>query len=89
MRRVLGRRWPHYAPEHLFHWSPRSLVPYLESRGFRVDAVHTGVRKTFTGRYLEAYAASVGAWLPPGVGLLGNRSVRVPTGEMLVVASRR
>lgn len=89
MRRVLGRRWPHYAPEHLYHWSPRSLRVFLARHGFEVRSLRTGFRKSYTGDYLTAYARSIGAWLPPGVGALGTWRIRVPTGEVLLVARRR
>ena len=86
-RRLLGSRWPHYAPEHVFYWTPRSLRRFLADRGWRVLALRTGFRKTFTADYLGAYAACVGSWLPPGLSLLGSRSFTVPTGEMLVIAA--
>jgi SAM-dependent methyltransferase len=89
VRRLLGGRWPHYVAEHLFHWSRGNLERFLTERGWRVQRIRVGVRKTFTGHYLAAYAACAGGWLPPGVGLLGDRRVRVPTGEMLVLATPR
>ena len=88
MARILGGRWPHLAGEHLFHWSPAALVRFLTERGFAVEVIRTGVRKTFTTSYLRSYASVVGAWLPPGLGLLPNVHLRIPTGEMLALASR-
>ena len=88
MARALGGRWPHLAGEHLFHWSPATLVRFLTEGGFAVEMVRTGLRKTFTTSYLTSYASVVGAWLPPGLGLLPNFQFRIPTGEMLVLASR-
>jgi 2-polyprenyl-3-methyl-5-hydroxy-6-metoxy-1,4-benzoquinol methylase len=85
-RRLLGRRWPHYAPEHLFFWTPASLGRQLAAAGFEVREIRTGIRKTYTAEYLEAYAAVTGAWLPPGLRWLGSRQLRVPTGEMLALA---
>ena len=87
-RRLLGPRWPHYAPEHLFFWTPAALERQLAAAGFVVRKIRTGIRKTFTGEYLSAYAACTGAWLPPGIGWLGRRRLRVPTGEMLALAGR-
>jgi SAM-dependent methyltransferase len=84
--RVLGRRWPHYAGEHLFHWSPRTLESLLRRAGFEVRALRTGVRKTFTTAYLRDYARQVGSWLPPGLARAPDMRIRAPTGEMLVVA---
>jgi SAM-dependent methyltransferase len=88
VRRLLGSRWPHYAEEHLFHWTPRALSLRLAESGFRVAAIRTGLRKTYTAEYLLAYAAVTGAWLPPGLSLLGRRQLRLPTGEMLALAVR-
>jgi 2-polyprenyl-3-methyl-5-hydroxy-6-metoxy-1,4-benzoquinol methylase len=88
VRRLLGSRWPHYAEEHLFHWTPRALARQLSEAGFRVREIRTGFRKTYTAEYLEAYAAVTGAWLPPGLGLLGRRTLRIPTGEMLALGVR-
>lgn len=89
VRRLLGRRWPHYAPEHLYHWTPGSLRRFLESRSWSVAELRTGLRKTYSTAYLVAYARHLDVWLPPGLGMLGGRMVRVPTGEMLVVAKDR
>jgi 2-polyprenyl-3-methyl-5-hydroxy-6-metoxy-1,4-benzoquinol methylase len=86
MRRLLGARWPHYTPEHLFFWTPAALSRQLGSAGFALRKIRTGVRKTHTAEYLVAYAAVTGAWLPPGLGLLGAQGLRVPTGEMLALA---
>jgi SAM-dependent methyltransferase len=86
--RLLGRRWPHYNAEHLFYWSSGCLHRFLEANGWRVCALRRGVRKTFTARYLDHYARHLGRPLPPGLGLLGSRRLRIPTGEMLVIASR-
>lgn len=84
--RILRARWPYYGGEHLFHWSPHPLRRFLESRGWMVDAIHTGIRKTFTTRYLTSYATRLGEWLPPGFGRLPDRTLRIATGEMCVVA---
>jgi 2-polyprenyl-3-methyl-5-hydroxy-6-metoxy-1,4-benzoquinol methylase len=87
-RRLLGRRWPHYAPEHLFFWTPAALARQLVAAGFEVREIRTGIRKTYTAEYLVAYASVTGAWLPPGLRWLGPRQLRVPTGEMLALAVR-
>jgi 2-polyprenyl-3-methyl-5-hydroxy-6-metoxy-1,4-benzoquinol methylase len=90
-RRLLGRRWPHYTPEHLFFWTPSALAIALEDAGFDVKEIRTGIRKTYTAEYLLAYAKVTRAWLPPGLRLLpalgfSDWPLRVPTGEMLVFA---
>jgi 2-polyprenyl-3-methyl-5-hydroxy-6-metoxy-1,4-benzoquinol methylase len=87
-RRLFGRRWPHYAPEHLFFWTPAALRRLLAAAGFEVREIRTGIRKTYTAEYLEAYSAVTGAWRPPGLRWLGPRHLRVPTGEMLAFAVR-
>ncbi len=89
VKKILGRHWPHYAPEHLYYWSPGNLSRFLWDCGWEVRAVRNGVRKTFTAGYLKAYSACLGGWLPPGLGLLGNTRLRIPTGEMLVIAGPR
>lgn len=86
VRRLLRGRWPHYALEHLFYWTPHSLERFLADRDWWVLALHTGFRKTFTASYLRSYADCVGSWLPPGLGIAGNRAFSVPTGEMLAIA---
>jgi len=86
-RRILGRRWPHYACEHLWYWSPANLRRFLQDRGWIVRALRTGIRKTYTARYLHAYSACLGGWLPPGLGILGNMRLRIPTGEMMAVVT--
>jgi len=86
--RLLGPRWPHYTPEHLFFWNPAALRRQLAAAGFEVHEIRTGIRKTYTAEYLVAYAAVTGAWLPPGLRWLGSRQLRVPTGEMLALAVR-
>jgi SAM-dependent methyltransferase len=88
VRRLLRSRWPHYAEEHLFHWTPGALARQLAASGFEVREIRTGIRKTYTAEYLLAYGAVTAAWLPPGLGLLGRRTLRVPTGEMLALAVR-
>lgn len=85
--RLLGRRWPHYNAEHLFYWSATCLPRYFEKLGWRVLALQPGVRKTFTARYLDHYARTLGRRLLPGLGRLGGLRLRVPTGEMLVIAT--
>jgi len=87
-RRLFGRRWQHYTPEHLFYWTPAALDKKLAAAGFEQREIHTGIRKTYTAEYLVAYAAVTGAWLPPGLRWLGRARLRIPTGEMLALAVR-
>ena len=89
-RRLLGRRWPHYAPEHLFFWTPAALARQLAAAGFEVREIRTGIRKTYTGGVsdrLRRRAPAPGS--RPGLRWLGQRTLRVPTGEMLALAVRR
>ena len=85
-RRLLRTRWPHYTPEHLYHWSPACLARFLGDMGWEVLALRTGFRKTFTASYLAAYAAHTAPWLQPLLRPLGHLGLRVGTGEMLVIA---
>jgi len=87
--RLLGRRWPHYNAEHLFYWSAANLRRFLEREGWRVLALRRGLRKTFTARYLDHYARALGRRPISGLGALGGLRLRVPTGEMLVIATPR
>ena len=84
--RLFGRRWPHYNPEHLFYWSAGNLRTFLEERGWRIRTLRRGILKTYTARYLDHYARQMGRTPPPGLGALGNLRLRLPTGEMLVIA---
>jgi len=87
-RWVLGRHWPHYAPEHLFLWTPSALRRFAASHGWNVIQLRTGIRKTYTVHYLESYAKALGQWLPPGLGLLGSAPFSAPTGELLALLER-
>jgi SAM-dependent methyltransferase len=89
VHRLLGRRWPHYNPEHLYYWSAASLTHFLEREGWQLRFVRRGLRKTFTAHYLDHYARRLGRPLLPGLGLLGGLRLRIPTGEMLLIASPR
>lgn len=84
--RLFGRTWPHLAEEHLWLWTPSGLQTFLERQGWRVLEIHTGVRKSFTARYLASYRRALGAWSPPGLALLGGLRFPLATGEMIVVA---
>jgi SAM-dependent methyltransferase len=86
-RRILGRRWPHYNAEHLYYWSAPCLERFLAREGWRVRSLRRGLRKTFTAHYLERYAHHLGRTLVPGLGALGGLRLRIPTGEMLLIAS--
>lgn len=85
--RLLGRHWPHYNAEHLFYWSRACLQRFLESEGWRVLTLRGGVRKTFSARYLGQYARHLGQPLLPALAFFGGLRLRIPTGEMLVIAT--
>ena len=84
--RILRGAWPHLAEEHLWLWTPAGLEALLSRHGWRVLETRTGVRKTFTARYLASYRRALGTWSPPGAGLLGGLRFPAFTGEMIVVA---
>ncbi len=84
--RVLGNAWPHFAEEHLWLWTPGGLAAFLRRHGWRVLEMRTGVRKSFTARYMASYRRALGGWVPPGVDWLGGLRFSAATGEMLVVA---
>jgi SAM-dependent methyltransferase len=84
--RVLRGAWPHLAEEHLWLWTPSGIEAFLGRHGWRVLDLRTGVRKTFTARYLASYRRALGAWSPPSNGVLGGLRFPAFTGEMLVLA---
>ena len=84
--RAYGARWPHLAEEHLWLWTPAGLERLLARGGWRVLETRTGLRKSFTARYLASYRRALGAWVPPGVGLFGGLRFSAWTGEMIVIA---
>jgi 2-polyprenyl-3-methyl-5-hydroxy-6-metoxy-1,4-benzoquinol methylase len=84
--RILRGAWPHLAEEHLWLWTPTGLEAFLARHGWRVLELQTGVRKTFTARYLASYRRALGSWSPPGTGLLDGLRFPAFTGEMIVLA---
>jgi len=85
--RLMGRHWPHYNAEHLFYWSSACLRRFLETEGWRVLTLREGIRKTFSARYLGDYARRLDRPLLPALAGFGALPLRIPTGEMLVIAS--
>ena len=87
--RLLGSRWPHYAPEHLFFWTPAALERQLVAAGFGVREIRTGIRKTFTRRLSDRLRRLHRRLAPARHRLARPPPLRVPTGEMLALAVRR
>lgn len=93
--RLLGRHWFFYAPNDHFHYFDRATIArLLVAHGFRVERIATAA-KPLTLAYV---ANQVEVFYPPlagasralrrlPAGLLGRR-LRVPVGEMLVLARR-
>ncbi|MCH2169413.1 class I SAM-dependent methyltransferase [Myxococcota bacterium] len=85
-RSLFRRYWPHYAPEHLYLFGPENLRRLIASSGYVLLDLKTGFRKTLMGSYLVSYATRVGGFVPAGLGRFGDWHLRLPTGEMLIIA---
>ncbi|HZP40555.1 MAG TPA: class I SAM-dependent methyltransferase [Candidatus Binatia bacterium] len=91
--RLLGRAWWFYAPDDHFHYfDRRTIVVFLARHGFRV-AHATSWRKPLPLAYVLAAGAAfyprLARAVAPVAGLarrLGDPALRLPVGEMLVVA---
>ncbi|HZR82449.1 MAG TPA: class I SAM-dependent methyltransferase [Candidatus Binatia bacterium] len=93
--RFLGKRWYFYAPNDHFHYfDRRTIARFLARHGFRVERVARATKPltlAYVSRQIEVFyppLAAVGhalrrlpeSWL--------SRTLRVPVGEMLVIARR-
>ena len=93
--RVLGRFWYFYAPLDHFHYFDRhTIARLLATHGFRVERVVPATKPLtldYVARQIEVFypplspAASLLRRLPAGARV---RPIRIPVGEMLVVARR-
>jgi 2-polyprenyl-3-methyl-5-hydroxy-6-metoxy-1,4-benzoquinol methylase len=92
--RALGRRWHHYKqPEHLHHFSPRTITGLLEGHGLRVLEIgRTGAGKYVNGSFLVERAARIAPVLSRAFATLApmlRDGIYVNLGdEMIVVAER-
>ncbi|MDQ7772364.1 MAG: class I SAM-dependent methyltransferase [Elusimicrobiales bacterium] len=70
--RIMGRRWTHYKPEHLFYFNRRSLSLLAEKCGF--EAVHfAAAKKAMNLEYLRTqFAAYPHPLLTPASALLAG-----------------
>ncbi|MBF0134698.1 MAG: class I SAM-dependent methyltransferase [Magnetococcales bacterium] len=93
--RLMGTRWPHYKPEHLFYFQRGTIRAWLQD-SFQLLVCQRAV-KTLTpiycGQVLKQYgqfplARMTGRFFSSLPDFLGNRHVAVSLGEMLVVAKR-
>jgi SAM-dependent methyltransferase len=93
--RLLGKRWYFYAPNDHFHYFDRGAIARLLARhGLRVDAC-AAVTKPLTlgyvSRQIEVFyppLAAAGRLLRLLPAALLARPIRIPVGEMLVLARR-
>ncbi|MEY2806005.1 MAG: class I SAM-dependent methyltransferase [Planctomycetia bacterium] len=65
--RLLGARWPHYKqPEHLHHFSPRTLGALLEDVGFHVErTTREATGKFVSPSFVAERLGRVAPWLAP------------------------
>jgi 2-polyprenyl-3-methyl-5-hydroxy-6-metoxy-1,4-benzoquinol methylase len=93
--RLMGRRWTHYKAEHLQYYSPQSLQRHLQAAGFKMLS-HRSWPKTVTLEYARSQFDRYRHWLiSPAIRLLSASvpppmrawQIRVPLGDMLVLAS--
>jgi SAM-dependent methyltransferase len=65
--RFLGARWPHYKqPEHLHHFSPRTLGALLDELGFAVErTTRAASGKYVSPRFVAERIGRVAPWLAP------------------------
>lgn len=92
--RLMGRHWYYYAPPlHVYYFDRRTLVRLLARHGFRT--VHVGpAPKVLTPDYALELLATFNPWLHHAGRVLSavlprtlrTRPVRVPVGELLLVA---
>ena len=93
--RLLGKRWYFYAPkDHLHYFDGRTIARLLETHGFRIERIEPAYKPLTLGyvaRQIEVFYPP----LTPVARLLRTipsrwlaRTIRVPVGEMLVVARR-
>jgi len=92
--RLLGRHWYYYvAPDHVHHFTPRTIVRLLESAGLQHVAVQA-IRKPLPLDYATQQLDRLAPALAPLVRLARlavprrwwARPLRLPLGEMLVTA---
>lgn len=95
-RALMGRYWPHFKTEHLWYFSPPSLRRLLAESGMRVvetRAVHKALSMAYAATQFRQYPVPL---ITPGIGVLSrampdrlaNMRLRIPTGEMTIVALR-
>jgi len=95
-RRLFGKTWWQYKPEHCSYFSRALLSQLLHTTGLNVISISSAGKKlnpAFIFSYFQAYRSSL---ISPFVNLLYTivpiplrmHSFSVPTGEMLVIARR-
>jgi 2-polyprenyl-3-methyl-5-hydroxy-6-metoxy-1,4-benzoquinol methylase len=96
-RRVLGASWPHFQLEHLFYFGRQNLSALLDRIGFEVTATGPAIKVLsleYLGRQIETRASTAFdrlacrtiAMLTPSI---RQRPMRLPSGQMVVVARKR
>ena len=93
-RRIFGRRWLHYKPEHLFYFASNNLRLLLEQHGFAVVrcepaekclSLEYAAAQLAMGGPLSRLAAHILKRMP---NVLLRRPLRIHIGEATVIAQR-
>ncbi|MEX2221172.1 MAG: class I SAM-dependent methyltransferase [Candidatus Rokuibacteriota bacterium] len=91
--RLMGKRWVLLLREHLWYFSPATIAALLSRTGFMLDSVRPKLVPFSLAHILDRLAQYPGAagtiaGRLPAIGVLRRIAVRVPIGEMYVVARR-
>lgn len=91
-RKIMGKRWPHYKPEHLYYFNEKNLRQLFQQSGFAAVRFQT-VKKSLSARYLinqylrfgkhPERMQAVTKLLPAG---MLDISFSIPTGEITAIA---
>jgi 2-polyprenyl-3-methyl-5-hydroxy-6-metoxy-1,4-benzoquinol methylase len=96
-RRIMGRRWPHFKPEHVSYYSGKGMIRALHDSGLALVAGWS-TRKALSIRYVLHQFTQypnpwITSWLAPLFRVLpsaiADAHPRVTTGELTVVARRQ
>lgn len=95
--RLMRQSWSHYKREHLWYFSPETIVRLLGQHGFAVDTVRPAPKYLNLAYIINQFRVYRHPLLTPLCGLLDRivpaffkaRVVPILCGEMIVVASRK
>ena len=99
LRKVMGKAWPHYLIEHLFYFSPKTIIYALQANSFHPSLVRTfpkilsieyiaGWFKTRGQGTQKRFFTIIGSVLCFIPSVLRKRLWNIPCGQMLVIAKK-